>query len=360
MKYQITIRNGNGETIRTETTAAAFAWTDGKAQNNVYATAAALVADTPTAAAFRVLPCDDTLLALHVATAAARAAANRGGKATETEHTDMPTPTDTAAAGKAARKAGRQSVNAKHNATQETIYTDLRRITAGTAAALATAGKAATTDTAAAYIFAVMPTANAHTQDFFSVCLLATLDTDGTPTDKAAAAFRAANAYTRQSQTAHAREVSTEYIVDGGGDLVVFGTAAAYILHGGEKWTPTDGGTMDTDTAAALGATLAAAFALLTPVQRDIVRHVVNGYSVRQTAAKMRRNPSTIQRNLDGVRRVFGGYIAENAPQFLPIIATATAAAAANREKGNAAAAERMRRYRERKAAARAAATANA
>ena len=117
---------------------------------------------------------------------------------------------------------------------------------------------------------------------------------------------------------------------------------------------------MDTDTSAALGNALAAAFALLTPVQRDIVRHVVNGYSESQTAAKMRRNVRTIKRNLDGVRRVFGGYIAENAPQFLPIIAAATAAAAHNAARDNAAAAERMRRYRERKAAARAAATANA
>ena len=354
MKYFITIRNGNGETIATETTAAAFVWANGKPQNNVYATAAALVADTPTAAAFRALPCDDTMLALHVATAAARAAANRGGRAAACEHTDTDTPTEKAAREKAARRAARQTAAARANVTQETIYGDLRRIAAGTAAACATAN-GGTAETAAAYIMEKLPETSAHTQDFFSVCLLAILDTNGTPTEKAAAAFRAVNALTRQEKTRNERETSTEFIMDGGGDLVAFGTAAACILKGGDKWTPTAAANMDTETAAALGRALAAAFALLSPVQRDVVRRVVRGYSVRQTAAALGRSVSTVQRNVENVRRVFAAYIHDNAPQFDSIITAATAAATA----AGTAAAARQKAYRERKKAAAATAAAN-
>lgn len=358
MNYSINLYNVNGDIIATKTAAAAFRWNgEHKATNDIYATAAALVAETPTAAAFRVYPCDDILLALRCAKTAAAVAANKGGKAASVDNVGgMEEGERKAAAAKAAAKASKQTAAANVNATQAAIDNDLRRITAATLAALC--------DNAAldvdGYIFEHIATANAHTQDFFSVCTLAALEAanaHATQAEKAAAIYKAANAYTYASKAAAARDISTEWIIDGGGDLIAFGTAAASILKGGERWTPTAAAGMDVETAAALGETLAAAFATLTPTQRDITLRLVKGYSQRQAAAALGRSVGTIGKHVAIIRKAFADYITENAPRFAELVRQAeTAAAAKATAARDTTAAERMRRYRERKAAAKAAA----
>lgn len=354
--YSITYKNENGETVTTETAAAFYITENGVTKNGVFQYA------TETAAALGLkaytLPCNPVLLALHCAKKAASVAANKGGKASETKHNNgEKTPTDKAAAAKAAAKARRQAANATQNKTQDTIDNDLRRISAATAAALAS-DTSATAASIENYVFSLVAAANAHTQDFFSVCMLAALENENaTPTDKAAAIYKAANAWTYQNKTARRKEVSTEYIIDGGGDLVAFGTAAAAILKGGEKWTPTAAANMDTETAAALGNVLAAAFAMLTPTQRLVVAHIVEGHSQRKTAAALKRSIGTIGKHIAIIRKVYADYITANAPQFCELVKQAeTAAAAKATAKRDRTAAERMKRYRERKAAAKAAA----
>ena len=389
MKYMVNLYNVGGDIIATETAAAAFVWENtangGKrAVNTIYATAAAMVEHTPTAAAFRVYPLNDTALALRCATTAASVAANKGGKAAsvdgkaaaaawiEKEYVSVNGKNTAKKAGNATaaaiEKAGKATAAARSNATQAAIENDLRRINAALCERLANVG-GGNYDTLETFVYTALATANAHTQDYFSVCIVAALETNGTPTEKAAAIYKAANAYTYKNKAAAARDVSTEWIIDGGGDIVSWGTAAAAILKGGERWTPTAAANMDTETAAALGVALAAAFSLLSPVQRDIVRRIVNGYSIRQTAAALGRGVATIQRNVDTIRKIYGEYITANAPQFTAIIETATAAANGNGEKARTAAAarrerekagtangktatERMREYRERKKAA--------
>lgn len=356
MEYSINLYNVDGDIIATKTAAAAFRWNgEHKATNDIYTTAAALVESTPTAAAFRVYPCNDVLLALRCAKTAAAVAANKGGKAASVDNVGgMEEGERKAAAAKAAAKASKQTAAANVNATQAAIDNDLRRITAATLAALC--------DNAAldvdGYIFEHIATANAHTQDFFSVCTLAALENaHATQAEKAAAIYKAANAYTYASKAAAARDVSTEWIIDGGGDLVAFGTAAASILKGGERWTPTAAAGMDVETAAALGETLAAAFATLTPTQRDITLRLVKGYSQRQAAAALGRSVGTIGKHVAIIRKAFADYITENAPRFAELVRQAeTAAAAKATAARDTTAAERMRRYRERKAAAKAAA----
>lgn len=367
--YTVNMYNGNGDIIATATKAAAFAFDgNGKPHNDIYDTAAALVAATPTAAAFRVYPVNDTLLVLRCATTAANVAENKGGKAHETAHTNAtPTPTEKAAANKAAAKASKQTAAAKTNATQTAIANDLRRITAATLAALCSQTAKAAAFDIVAFVYEKIATANAHTQDYFSVCALAAIENaNATPTEKAAAIYKAANAYTYANKAATQKETSIEYIIDGGGDIVAFGTAAAAILKGGERWQPTAAASMDTETAAALGETLAAAFELLTPTQRKITLSIVRGYSFAQTAAALgyskANGKKTVSRHIDCIRKVYGDYIATNAPQFTALVENATAnateKAAKRKANENKAAAERMRRYRERKAAAKAAANA--
>ena len=395
MFYSLYLFNADGETIRTETIDGVFTFADGaetmptanggalrvaKTQNTVYATAAAAMAATDGAERFRVYPCNPVFAALHCATAAARTAANRGGKAAQTAHVNgAATPTDKAAAQKAAAKMSRQTAAARNVTTQEIIFRELSILTAATAAAMASGGNSETDGET--FIFEKVAAMAQDTQDFFSVCVLAAYENGGADgAERAAAIYKAANAYIRGNVSRRERETSTEYIMDGGGDLVAFGTAAAQILRGGEKWTPTDGGKMDAETAARLGVALAAAFELLTPTARDIVRRIVRGYSVRQIAAATRRGVATIQRNVENVRRTFAAYIAENAAEFMPLVNAATAAAATaaataaakksrtdkkaaaarrEREKNGTAngktAAQRMREYRERRKAAAAA-----
>lgn len=180
------------------------------------------------------------------------------------------------------------------------------------------------------------------------------------------AGYAAVNRYISAQRAATERELSTEYIVDGGGDIVAINAAIACIIRGGEKWIPSEGGGMDAETAARLGAAITAACKGLSKVQQDTARMIAAGYSMRQAAAKLRRNVRTIEAHAANIRAKIAAYIRDNAPEFAHLIDSAAVNAAAARqgerrtaegaarEKSNAA--ERMRRYRERKAAERKAA----
>lgn len=354
-QYELTLKAG-ADVLSVLAVSGHFRYIDGKATATVYATARE-EQEKAGASSFRVLPVNPVQLALHCATAAARAAANRGGKAAEVSAA-IDSDSRKSAEEKAARAAGKKSRAARALDTQETIYSDLRRVSAALAAALAGADIDLTE-----YVFSAIAATSSHTQDFFSVAILAATETAGTATEKAAAIFRALNKYTRDSQTAREKEVSTEYIIDGGGDIVSFAGAAAAIIRGGDSWTPAAGADIDSQTAAALSAALSGAAALLSPVQRKIWLYTVKGYSQSQTAAACgyaaATGKRTVQRHLDAIRATVAEYIEKAAPdcaRFVKAAEVATAAAAAKKDRHSA---EYMREYmRARRAAKKAAAAA--
>ena len=191
------------------------------------------------------------------------------------------------------------------------------------------------------------------------------------------AAYACVNRYIAGQRAATDKEVSTEYIIDGGGDIVAISTAIHAIIKGGDKWTPTDGGNMDAATAARLGDVLHKALQTVRPVQRDIAVMLAKGYSQRQIADHTGRAVATVNTNIAIMRDKVAEYIRDNAPEFVDMIDGATVAAAAEQaaahnsgadkrrtadgaarhsEQMKATQAERARRYRERKAAERKAA----
>ena len=169
------------------------------------------------------------------------------------------------------------------------------------------------------------------------------------------AAYLALNRYIAGERAATEHELSTEYIVDGGGDIVSYNSAVASILRGGDKWTPTDGGTMDAATAARLGDAIAAAAAILSPTQKRIVELVARGYSQRQVAAMMNRTSRTIEKNIAIIRDKMAA--AMGGGEFAPMIDSArTTASAAATQKRTAAGAARKAASDKATQAARAAA----
>lgn len=232
-------------------------------------------------------------------------------------------------------------------------------------------------------INAVIADYSADTQDFYSIALMALHAgrTAGTPIgEQYHGAFLTLNKYIHAQRAATEYELSTEFITDGGGDLVAINTAISAIIRGGEKWTPADGGEMDAATAARLGAAIADAMRTVSPTQRRIAELLARGYSQRQIAEKTGRKAASVNQNIAIMRGKIAEYIREHSPEFVQIIHTAETAAAAQdvtthnasadkrRTEGGAARhaeqmkatqAERARRYRERKAAERAAARQN-
>lgn len=208
------------------------------------------------------------------------------------------------------------------------------------------------------------------TREFFAIAAaaLSAAAANGKPIDEQYhAGYIELNAYIHSQRAATEYEISTEFLQDGGGDLVAINTAIAFIIHGGDKWTPTGGGEMDAATAARLGQAIADAMRTVTPTQRRIAELLARGYSQRQIADKTGRELATVNRNIAILRGKIAGYISGAAAEFEPLIkqaataAAATAAAAKNASGAytsrtaaqKATQAERARRYRERKAAER-------
>lgn len=134
--------------------------------------------------------------------------------------------------------------------------------------------------------------------------------------DQYRAAYRELNAAIHAQRAATEYEISTEFLTDGGGDLVSINTAIASIMRGGDKWTPTDGGNMDAATAARLGAAIADAMRLLSPTQRRIAELLGRGYSQRRIAEMTGRAVSTVAQNIAILRGKIAGYISGAAAEF--------------------------------------------
>ena len=232
----------------------------------------------------------------------------------------------------------------------------------------------------AARVMRVIRDYSHDTQDMFDAACLGVCDAHirnaGNIIEQYHAAFLEMNRYVKSTKTAANNELSIEYIVSGGGEIVSINTAIASIIYGGDKWTPISGGEMDADTAARLGDVLHAALNMCTKKQRKIAEMIAIGYGIADIARKLDVNPSTVSRHIAMVRGTVSGYIESVAPEFLQLIHTYdvdSAAAAANannrrtdegkaREKANCKArhsAEYYREYRARKAAARKAAETN-
>ena len=224
-------------------------------------------------------------------------------------------------------------------------------------------------------IIEVISSYSADTQDFFGYAAQGIADGIAAGLDIAEqyhGAFIALNKFVHSQRSATEHELSTEFIIDGGGDIVAINTAISAIIRGGDKWTPTDGGGMDAETAARLGAAIAAAMRTVTPTQRKIAELTGRGYSQRPIAEKTGRGVATVARNLANVRAKIAEYMRDNAPEFSEMIdsmsvtaATHTAnisnagRTAAAQERKAAKNAEYCKAYRARKAAERAAQNGN-
>lgn len=134
--------------------------------------------------------------------------------------------------------------------------------------------------------------------------------------DQYRAAYRELNAAIHAQRAATEYEISTEFLMDGGGDLVSINAAIASIMRGGDKWTPTDGGNMDAATAARLGAAIADAMRLLSPTQRRIAELLGRGYSQRRIAEMTGRAVSTVAQNIAILRGKVAKYISGAAAEF--------------------------------------------
>lgn len=279
------------------------------------------------------------------------------------------------AAARARRVADRRGIAcgqaaARRAAALESIIDDMQ-------AARQAAGIVRTPDTAAARAAAIMQAIAAcghDSQEYMSAAAAALAEYAGGPVDAAYhAAYLAVNAHIRSLRTAAARELSIEYVRDGGGDVVEFGAAIAAIISGGDKWTPAASARLTRQEAAYYGRALRGALAACTPAQQQIARLLAAGYSQAQIAARLGRTRQTITRNVAIMRAAISDYIAAHAPLLAAridtdtVAAQAAGAAAGNRTEAGmarsvaaqrATQAERARAYRARKAAARAAAKA--
>ena len=154
-------------------------------------------------------------------------------------------------------------------------------------------------------------------------------------------AYLTLNRYIASERAATERELSTEYIIDGGGDIVAFNDAIASIIRGGEKWTAADGGGMDKATAARLGDAIAAAAAALNPTQKRITILLGRGYSQAQIASITNRKPSTINANVSIIRECIAAAMRDG--EFASMIDSARTAAAAANTREHAAKANKQR-----------------
>ena len=233
-------------------------------------------------------------------------------------------------------------------ATQIAIDTALRIA----CARVASAGEHATAE----YIGEVVKSMNHDAQDFYGYAMEGLQATKGQPVaERYRAGYIRLNRHIHSQRAATAHELSTEFIIDGGGDIVSIGTAIGSILRGTDKYTPTPSARLDNASARKLCVTLAAAVNQLTPTQKDIVRLMGNGYSMRQIAVKLGRNEATIREHAANIRKRIAAYFAANAPEMVDNKAVQTSickaetdsAAMANKSKS----AEYYRAYRARKAA---------
>lgn len=206
----------------------------------------------------------------------------------------------------------------------------------------------------AAYVLDLIARLSADSQDIFSCAydgILTAINDGAEISEQYHAAYLNINAYIMTQRAATEYETSTEFIEAGGGDIVAINTYIARIINGKERYTPMDGGGMDTETAEKLGAALSGAAAMLTPRQREITILTARGYSQQQIADKLKiKSDATVREHLNHIRKKYLVYITENAPEFLPLINSAQVNATANKRAKDRYTkeqrAEYMRKYR--------------
>lgn len=247
-----------------------------------------------------------------------------------------------------ARRTARNSV--KRTGGNETQWRIDKELTAANARCIGAES--------ADYIQSIICEYSADTQDFYGYAMRGLIDGHGHAiAEQYRMGYAALNRFIHSQRAATVYELSTEFIVDGGGDIVSIGAAVASILRGTDKYTPTASARLDSASARKLCVTLAAAVNQLTPTQKDIVRMMGNGYSQRQIADRMGRKVATIAEHAAIIRKRITAYMMEHAPEFIDNKRAQTsvqadavnAAATANKSKS----AEYYRAYRARKAAER-------
>ena len=160
------------------------------------------------------------------------------------------------------------------------------------------------------------------TQEEFAVALagLTAAAAAGLPIDEQyRAAYLELNRHIHAQRAATERELSTEYVIDGGGNVVAINAAIATVIRGGERYEPA-AATMCRIDGNELAAALRDALALVTPTQRKTVELLARGYSVAAIAHHMKRNERTVKANIAIVRGKLAAYMQENAPDVLPMV----------------------------------------
>lgn len=174
------------------------------------------------------------------------------------------------------------------------------------------------------YIYDLINTLSADSQNYYSTAITAIIESISKDCDIITQyhnAFLAINKSISELKTASQRELSTEYITDGSGNIVAINNYIAKIINNNERYTPTDGGTLDSATAERLSNALTESFKLLTPRQRDIIKYIGRDYSQRQTAERLNiKSVSTVNEHLVKVRKIILEYFTEYAPEFLYLI----------------------------------------
>lgn len=239
-----------------------------------------------------------------------------------------------------AKRSAERAANNSGTTTQERIFKEL-------AAANRAAAENGAEELGAEYLQELIAKTSADSQDFFADAYSGILDAiaEGAPIyEQYHNGYLSINAALMKKRAATAFELSTEFITEGGGAIVAINSYIAQLIKGGEKYTPREGGTLNAETAAELGAAIAAAAAALTPRQKQIIALIARGYSIADIAKRLNiKSKGTIAEHLTRIRSKTLEYFASNAPQFLYMIDGAKVNAAAQKKKRNA---EYYREYR--------------
>ena len=191
------------------------------------------------------------------------------------------------------------------------------------------------------------------TQEFISKAYEGIIDglTEGIAVDgQYSLAFKKVNSYYKENRNISAKEASTDYIQESGGDLIAVNQYLSRIIYGGERYMPLRTETMSAETAAKLGAALSASAAALTPRQKEILTLTARGYSQRQTADKLNiKSVKTVAEHLISIRKKYLDYFTKNTPELLPLINSAQVVRITNKAHRNKHNAAYYKEYRARK-----------
>lgn len=130
-------------------------------------------------------------------------------------------------------------------------------------------------------------------------------------------AYKALNAYVYGERKRAERNISMQEIETAGGEVVAVNKYVARILKGGERYTPTDCGDLDSETADKIGQTLADASKHLSERQKEILRLTYFGYSEKQVCDRLDiKQDKTVREHKQKYRKIYADYIRENAPEL--------------------------------------------